>query len=708
MTTEREHTHAHTAPALAPAYDDLTPGRASRSAQLDAPAHPIVSALIQRKAARDDNGVAAGADLAIASAASSSGSALPDAVMRKFESSLGADLSSVRVHTGAASEAAAHAVGAKAYTMGQDIHFGAGHYDPSGSAGQHLLAHEVAHTVQQRGGAPARQNKLEVSAPGDSFEHEADRAADAMVTGAPAVVSAASGLSRHVVARGIATAYSKDKDLKQLPPAPSFAAADGSFSAMAKAVAASMKGGDAASVPAPTSGFSGSTKNLILCRDHAESSQVFYSTNLPSKYNPFSAGNFNAQYAASAKADATWAIAMLANVSVAGAATESWVSLVNSSNKSWADLVKQADTMCIEVGNKTEKDVLGQTRQGDQQINKAEVGGAAMGLGVEAKKMGLKAPDTSAYKKAMQDYSESRNELVPEQQRIIVSVIPTNLAAIKNKVQDATDEKEKWETVASATATFEQGLTIAFGAGTFVEGGVGALKTTEEGVEAAKGFHGIEAQDAAGKATGLLAKGIEIRIAAIQKQIDAYNSNLGNYTAVDEANKLKADVGAYKNGLVKLKNKAENVDREQKNLDSAFKEFGKSVDEAMIKQGKAAKGSDNNVQAAALFSAIRTASASTQGAVDGLSSGGAGDLPGLYGELAKQASDRTADQTAGNGRRDARSAVFGIESGRWSTANRAIAGIGGDLTRRQTEISALEREFLTQFGSASGGTDSIK
>src|SRR5688500_20252755 len=127
MTTEREHTHAHTAPALAPAYDDLTPGRASRSAQLDAPAHPIVSALIQRKAARDDNGVAAGADLAIASAASSSGSALPDAVMRKFESSLGADLSSVRVHTGAASEAAAHAAGAKAYPMGQAIPFGASH-----------------------------------------------------------------------------------------------------------------------------------------------------------------------------------------------------------------------------------------------------------------------------------------------------------------------------------------------------------------------------------------------------------------------------------------------------------------------------------------------------------------------------------------------------------------------------------------------------
>lgn len=127
-------------------------------------------------------------------AASESGAPLPGALRERFESSLGADLSSVRVHTGAASASAADSVGAKAYATGQDIHFGAGEYDPSSKDGQHLLAHEVAHTVQQGSAANAQpQAKLEVSAPADAHEHEADRAAEAMVVGAPTHVSSFQG-----------------------------------------------------------------------------------------------------------------------------------------------------------------------------------------------------------------------------------------------------------------------------------------------------------------------------------------------------------------------------------------------------------------------------------------------------------------------------------------------------------------------------------
>lgn len=165
------------------------PGRRTASARLDGPTHPIASGLVLRKPARDGNGVADGADTAVAAASSSSGAALPARLQRKFEASLGADLSSVRIHTGGASATAAHAVGARAYTVGQDIHFGAGHYDPASASGQHLIAHEVAHTVQQRGGAAVRQHKLEVSGPQDAAEHEADRAADAMVRGAPAAIT---------------------------------------------------------------------------------------------------------------------------------------------------------------------------------------------------------------------------------------------------------------------------------------------------------------------------------------------------------------------------------------------------------------------------------------------------------------------------------------------------------------------------------------
>lgn len=198
MTTEREHAHARPEQNLDLDRDAAGVGRISRAAQLSAPTTPVVSGLLSRKAERDGNGVAAGADAAVASAQGSSGSALPETLMRKFESSLGADLSSVRVHTGGESEAAAHAVGAKAYTMGQDIHFGAGQYDPHSAQGQHLLAHEVAHTVQQGSGTPHRQNKLEVSTPHDAAEHEADNAATAMVAGQAFSVTTGAGVQRKV------------------------------------------------------------------------------------------------------------------------------------------------------------------------------------------------------------------------------------------------------------------------------------------------------------------------------------------------------------------------------------------------------------------------------------------------------------------------------------------------------------------------------
>src|SRR5262245_6130876 len=77
---------------------------------------------LQRRAARnaDDNGVSAHAESAVENAASSSGSPLPADLQGRFESSLGTDLSSVRVHTGEASQAANRAVSARAYTTGKD------------------------------------------------------------------------------------------------------------------------------------------------------------------------------------------------------------------------------------------------------------------------------------------------------------------------------------------------------------------------------------------------------------------------------------------------------------------------------------------------------------------------------------------------------------------------------------------------------------
>jgi hypothetical protein len=173
-------------------------GKRSISGSLVNPRVPVrESGLILRHRARQAAAAAPAAPVAqdnaaeqIQHAASDAGAPLPGELRERFESSLGTDLSAVRVHTGSASAAAAESVGAKAYTTGQDIHFAAGEYEPASKAGQHLLAHEVTHTVQQGNSATTLgQAKLEVSQVGDSHEQEADRAADAMLGGAPAAVS---------------------------------------------------------------------------------------------------------------------------------------------------------------------------------------------------------------------------------------------------------------------------------------------------------------------------------------------------------------------------------------------------------------------------------------------------------------------------------------------------------------------------------------
>lgn len=180
---QRDHQHATTAVDS----DATAPGRASRSAELRRTDAPLVSGILMRKA---NGAVGADHEQAVAHASAGSGGALPDDLRAKFESSLGVDLGGVRVHTGSESAQAASSVGAHAYALGNDIHFGAGQYDPSSERGQHLIAHEVAHTVQQRGAPAVRQNKLAVSSPGDSAEVEADHAAAAMVAGRPASISA--------------------------------------------------------------------------------------------------------------------------------------------------------------------------------------------------------------------------------------------------------------------------------------------------------------------------------------------------------------------------------------------------------------------------------------------------------------------------------------------------------------------------------------
>ena len=83
-----------------------------------------------------------------------SGQPLPQSEREYFNQRFGADFGNVRIHTGHPAQQLARSISAQAFTVGQDILFGAGHYNPSTTPGRHLIAHELTHTIQQLGFEP--------------------------------------------------------------------------------------------------------------------------------------------------------------------------------------------------------------------------------------------------------------------------------------------------------------------------------------------------------------------------------------------------------------------------------------------------------------------------------------------------------------------------------------------------------------------------
>lgn len=78
----------------------------------------------------------------------SQGRPLEGGVRTQMESHFARDLSGVRVHTGPAAQTAARSLGARAFTVGQDIYFGGGQFAPGTATGRGLLGHELAHVDQ--------------------------------------------------------------------------------------------------------------------------------------------------------------------------------------------------------------------------------------------------------------------------------------------------------------------------------------------------------------------------------------------------------------------------------------------------------------------------------------------------------------------------------------------------------------------------------
>lgn len=113
----------------------------------------------------------------------SPGQPLAAAARAFMEPRFGRDFSDARVHHDGEAAESARQVNALAYTVGCDIVFGEGQYPPASARGRTLLAHELAHVLQQNsaGLEASRQGRLAVSHPGDAGENEADGIADAVM-----------------------------------------------------------------------------------------------------------------------------------------------------------------------------------------------------------------------------------------------------------------------------------------------------------------------------------------------------------------------------------------------------------------------------------------------------------------------------------------------------------------------------------------------
>lgn len=112
---------------MAPVTSSQAPGGAPQASQLSAPAG-LTSAI---------RGLEGG------------GAPMPSSLQTFFEPRFGHSFSAVRLHTGSEAAATADALAARAYTLGRNVVFGPGQYQPGTREGRQLLAHELAHVVQQ-------------------------------------------------------------------------------------------------------------------------------------------------------------------------------------------------------------------------------------------------------------------------------------------------------------------------------------------------------------------------------------------------------------------------------------------------------------------------------------------------------------------------------------------------------------------------------
>jgi hypothetical protein len=110
-----------------------------------------------------------------------------------MEARFGHDFRRVRVHSDPVADASARAVNALAYTVGHDVVLASGGPTLGSAAGRRLLAHELAHVVQDGGSGDVTGEPLSIGRVDDPAECAADSAADRVVAGSSVDASPAVG-----------------------------------------------------------------------------------------------------------------------------------------------------------------------------------------------------------------------------------------------------------------------------------------------------------------------------------------------------------------------------------------------------------------------------------------------------------------------------------------------------------------------------------
>ena len=179
----------------APAVDGSTPFTPARSPGLDAAMvmhlqRTAGNAGVVQLLAGDEEQASPVHDVV----GSGGGSPLDEGTRSSMESAFGQSFEDVRIHTDDRASKSAESVGANAYTVGTDVVFKSGQYDPGSSGGQRTLAHELSHVVQQSQGpvdGTQAAGGIRISDPSDRFERAADQTANTVMSSMASPSSAA-------------------------------------------------------------------------------------------------------------------------------------------------------------------------------------------------------------------------------------------------------------------------------------------------------------------------------------------------------------------------------------------------------------------------------------------------------------------------------------------------------------------------------------